>query len=274
MKPIHLYYNYLKHCTLFLSLIFILSSCEKFEYSPYEIRLPDYMQDLNAKNIFRIKEAAISPSDTLIFAITSDTQGFYAHNDDLVEHINKHQDADFVLHNGDITDFGLLKEHKWIYDDFSKLEAPYVTVIGNHDATGNGKDLYKAMYGDYNFTFVVADRKFIFLNTNHWEFDGKAPDLGWLERELQDAEQYQNVFVVSHIPPNDAAFGKNKIQPYKDLLREYGVSLSIHGHGHGYAYTRDNDEDVYELQVASTDKREYILMKVFGSNIDFKRVNF
>lgn len=267
------------HSRYYKALILLLmpvlfTACDKFDYSPYEIRLPEEMRDLNKKNITRILDKNIPPDDTLKFVITSDTQGFYAHNAALVAHINQQQGIDFILHNGDITDFGLLKEHEWIHDSFRNLQAPYVTVIGNHDATGNGKELYKAMYGDYDFSFVVADRKFIFLNTNSWEFNGEAPDLAWLESELQDNSSYQNVFVLSHIPPNDAAFGEEKIQPYKDLLRKYNVSLSIHGHGHGFSYTRSNEADVYELQVASTEQREYILMRVYGQEIDFKRISF
>ena len=43
---------------------------------------------------------------------------------------------------------------------------------------------------------------------------------------------------------------------------------------HGFSYTRSNAADVYELQVASTEQREYILMRVYGQEIDFKRISF
>ena len=274
MKPRFKNYKYFKLTVTFVALQMLLFSCDKFEYSPYEIRLPEDMRDINRKNINRILDQHISAADTLKFVITSDTQGFYVHNEALVNHINQNQDISFILHNGDITDFGLLKEHKWIHDSFKNLKAPYVTVIGNHDATGNGQDLYSAMYGDFDFSFVAANRKFIFLNTNHWEFKGQVPDLEWLERELQNTAQYQNTFVISHIPPNSDAFGADKIDKYKALLRHYNVSLSIHGHGHGFNYSRVNENDVYEMEVASTDKREYVVMSLIGNKIDFKRVNF
>lgn len=274
MNAILKYYKVSKRWLLLGALPLLLSGCDKFDYSPYEVRLPEEMRGLNSKHIGRIQAQNISNTDTLRFVVTSDTQGFYAQNEALVRHINQQPEIDFVLHNGDITDFGLLKEHELIHESFKKLKAPYVTVIGNHDALSNGKTLYKAMYGEFNFSFVVANRKFIFLNTNNWEFDGKAPDLEWLEKELQNTAIYQNTFVMSHIPPNSEAFGIEKIAPYKALLRKYNVSLSLHGHGHGFDYSRDKEDDVYEMQVASTDKREYVLMSVIGSNFEFKRISF
>lgn len=269
-----LYYKYFKVTVVFAVLQILLFSCEKFDYSPYEIRLSEDMRDLNRKHITRILSQDNSPVDTLKFVITSDTQGFYAHNDALVNHINQQKDIKFVLHNGDITDFGLLKEHEWIHDSFKKLKAPYVTVIGNHDATGNGKDLYKAMYGEFDFSFVTAERKFIFLNTNHWEFEGKVPDLDWLEQQLIDSEQYKQVFVLSHIQPIDGAFGIDKIDRYKKLVSKHNVTLSVHGHGHSFYFGKKNEEDIYELHVPSTDKREYVLMRVYGDRYDFQRISF
>jgi 3',5'-cyclic-AMP phosphodiesterase len=252
----------------------MLVSCDKFDYSPYEIRVPEHMRNLTNKNVNKILSRNISPNDTLRFVITSDTQGFYAHNDALVSHINQNQKVEFVLHNGDITDFGLLREHEWIYESFSKLKVPFVTVIGNHDATGNGQALYKLMYGDFDHSFVTANRKFIFLNTNNWEFKGEAPDLEWLENELIGSEQYLQTFVFTHIPPNTEAFGEDKIAKYKELVNKYKVSISIHGHGHGYNFFRPTESDVYELHVASTQAREYIVMEVYQKDVSFKRVSF
>lgn len=274
MKTIFLYYKYFKFTVIFTVLQVLFFSCDKFDYSPYEIRLSDDMRDLNKKQINRIYEQYISPADTFSFVVTSDTQGFYAHNEALIEHINQQKGVKFVLHNGDITDFGLLKEHQWIHTSFKKLKVPYVTVIGNHDATGNGKALYQAMYGEFDFSFVAANCKFIFLNTNHWEFDGKVPDLDWLEQQLVGSEQFRQVFVLSHIQPIDGAFGIDKIDRYKELLRKYNVSLSVHGHGHNFQFKKLNEHDVYELHIPSTDKREYVLMRVYGNAYDFKRISF
>ncbi|MDX5420632.1 MAG: metallophosphoesterase [Hymenobacteraceae bacterium] len=257
-----------------LLLLFMLQGCEKFEYSPYEVRLSKDEQGLNQRNIERILSLNLSPADTLRFVLTADTQGFYEDNEALVKELNKRGDINFVLLGGDITDFGLLKEFRWVHESFDKLKVPYVAVIGNHDATGNGKQVFKAMYGEYDFSFTVAKRKFIFLNTNYLEFGKQAPDLDWLDSAFGDPSTYDHVFVVSHIPPASPEFGEENAVRYGEILRRRKASLSIHGHTHNFKYYKMQEEGVYHLDVATTNKREYIVMSVFGKHVDFERVKF
>lgn len=238
------------------------------------MRLDKDERELNQRNINRILALNLSAEDTLCFVLTADTQGFYEANEALVAELNKRNDIDFVLLGGDITDFGLLKEFRWVHESFEKLKVPYVAVIGNHDATGNGKQVFRAMYGDFDFSFTVARRKFIFLNTNHLEFDHQAPDLDWLESAFGDAATYDQVFVVSHIPPSSPEFGKEKAERYGQLLKKHKASLSIHGHTHNFKYYKLEEDGVQHLNVATTNKREYVVMRVFGKQVDFERVNF
>ena len=189
MHTITTKYNLLKRITL-TALAFsmlALQACDKFEYSPYEIRLRDNERQLNKKNIERILEQNITEDATITFALISDTQGYYEDTETIVNYLNNLEGVQFVLHNGDITDFGLLKEFRLINDRLGKLKTPLVTVIGNHDAVNNGAQLYKEMYGPYNFSFVAGHSKFIFINTNNWEFNGAAPDVSF-ERISTESE--------------------------------------------------------------------------------------
>ncbi len=61
-----------------------------------------------------------------------DTQRFYDDVEDFVARANQ-EDFDFVLMDGDISDFGINDEFSWIYDIMKHLKKPYVSVIGNHD---------------------------------------------------------------------------------------------------------------------------------------------
>ncbi|WP_187261551.1 metallophosphoesterase family protein [Pontibacter beigongshangensis] len=254
--------------------LLLFTSCDMFEYSPYEVRLQPEDRKINEQHIARIQNLKISPADTLRVALTADTQGFYADNDDMVNHLNRRHDVAFVLHGGDITDYGLLKEFGWVHRSLKRLAVPYVAVIGNHDAVGNGQQVYKAMFGEFDFTFSVAGNKFIFLNTNYLEFDQQAPDLNWLEEQLQDRESYTNVFVVSHIPPNSPEFGAHNKERYQHLLKKYNVSLSIHGHTHSYDYYKLEEEGINHLNVASTDNREYMVMQIVGDKYQLERIHF
>ncbi|TPE44466.1 metallophosphoesterase family protein [Pontibacter mangrovi] len=247
-------------------------ACEEFEYSPYEIRLDEDEKNINGRNIAKIEALPISASDTLRFILTADTQGFYEENEKVVQHINQHQNVAFVLIGGDLSDFGLAKEFKLVHEDFKTLNVPYVAVVGNHDAINNGKQVFSAMYGDYDVSFTVGNSRFILLNTNYLEFDKKVPDLEWLEKELQAAQGYENIFVVSHIPPTNMEFGEENTQAYGELMRKYHVTFSLHGHNHNYKYHFPFGEEVPVLEADATEHLEYIVFTVVGDEVSFERV--
>ncbi len=268
-------YNYLNKITLtVLALpLLMLQACEKFEYSPYEIRLHENEKQLNQRNIDRIAGQNIPQDATITFALISDTQGYYKDTEALVNHLNNRNDVQFVLHNGDITDFGLLKEFRLINEKLGRLNAPLVTVIGNHDAVSNGMQLYKQMYGPYNFSFVAGHSKFIFINTNNWEFNGTAPDLDWLETQLADRANYSQVFVLSHIPPTSSSFGEANAQRYRQLMNKYKVSMSIHGHNHSFETYQMEDGGTQYMNVGEAADEEYVMMQVSNSGVAFDRVS-
>ncbi|MBC5772902.1 metallophosphoesterase [Pontibacter sp. KCTC 32443] len=250
-----------------------LQACDKFEYSPYEVRLHDNERQLNQKSIDRIKQQNIPQDATITFALVSDTQGYYKDTEVMVNHLNKRNDVQFILHNGDITDFGLLKEFRLINEELGRLKAPLVTVIGNHDAVSNGMQLYKEMYGPYNFSFVAGHSKFIFINTNNWEFNGTAPDLDWLEMQLTDRASYDQVFVLSHIPPTSSAFGDANATRYRQLMNQYNVTMSIHGHNHSFETYQLEEGGTQYMNVGEAADEEYVLMRVNNTSVAFERVS-
>jgi Icc-related predicted phosphoesterase len=258
-----------------LLLALISQSCEEFEYSPYEIRLEEDEKGINTRNIARVEALDISPDDTLRFILTADLQGFYEENEAMVAHIKQHQkDSNFLLVGGDLTDFGLAKEFKLIHEDFGTLPIPYVAVIGNHDAVNNGKQAFSAMYGDYDTSFSVGNSKFILLNTNYIEFEKQVPDLDWLEQELAAAANYENVFVLSHIPPQNYEFGEEKSSRYYSLMSQYNVRYSLHGHNHNFEHYFPFDGTVPYIQTGAAEDREYIVFTVIGDQVKFERVMF
>lgn len=255
-----------------LALGLLGQACEEFEYSPYEIRLREDEKNINARNLARIHDLGLTASDTLRFILTADTQGFYAENEQLVAHINQRDDIDFVLIGGDLTDFGLTKEFRLVHQDFKTLQVPYLAVVGNHDAINNGKQVFSAMYGDYDLSFTVGNSRFILLNTNYLEFDKQAPDLDWLEAELQAAQEAENIFVISHIPPTNKEFGEENGVRYGQLMNQYNVTYSLHGHNHGYKLHFPFGEGVPVLETAATEKLEYIVFTVIEGKVSFQRV--
>ena len=151
--------------TLFAALVTILSSCEGlFEYHPNEIRLKNNEKNITAQNLDKIKKQ--QPGDTLRLLVMGDSQRFYDATNSFIKKANEFQNIDFVVHQGDISDFGITQEFKWIHAIMKNLKWPYLTVIGNHDLLANGREVYKQMYGEFNYSFEYGHTKFIFIDTN------------------------------------------------------------------------------------------------------------
>ena len=256
-----------------LCVMLFLNACDFIEYSPNQIVLDDAEQDVNEKNIEKLTSQATD--DTIKFILMGDTQRFYAESDDFVKSANGQKNLDFVIHTGDISDFGLPKEFQWVNEIMSGLKVPYMTVIGNHDLLANGPAIYKKMFGPYNFTFTYSGVKFICFDSNSREygFDGSVPDVEWISRELSDTASFDQAVLVSHVPPFDVDADSAKEEMYAQLLANNGkVNLSLHGHQHKFTI-EDHYEDGITYVVATTvGKRGYALIKLYNGTFSVEKV--
>lgn len=234
-----------KNILLFLNAVLLFSfySCNELEYSPNQKFDKDSPRDLNAKNLekLRLKEINTSTDDTVRFILTGDTQRSYDQAVDLIKVANnQYPNLDFVILNGDISDFGLLKEMKTIANIYEQLRVPYISVIGNHDLIANGSAVYQRMFGELNFSFIYKKIKFIChdANSREYKFNGKIPDLNWLGKELNTDSDVEGIVGVSHIPPRSNDFDPNLKEPYENLLNSTPKFIvSLHSH--------ENTNDVY-----------------------------
>ena len=121
---------------LWLNLL-LMQGCDLIDYHPYDVRISG-QTNVNATNIERI-ERLCAGKDTLRFVATGDTQRWYDDTREFVAHVNQRDDIDFVLHGGDVSDFGVTDEFMWQRDILNKLRMPYVVLLGNHDCIGTGE---------------------------------------------------------------------------------------------------------------------------------------
>lgn len=262
----------MKHWFIYIIVILALHGCNKFEYSPYqqegalESSMPSDLNQLNIKKLFNREENA---DDTVTILFTGDSQRFYDGLEKLVDKTNSLSSVDFLIMNGDIADFGLLQEFKWIVERLNKLKCPYLCAIGNHDIVADNGKLYTKIFGDKNFSFTYKGYKFLFHDTNgrEYNFNGNAPNMWWLQDQLNDSNARWFVG-VSHVPPFDADFDPALIYPYKNLLAStQNFAVSLHGHVHTTTDTLYYNDGVRYITSNSVEKSEAIILKLINGKV-------
>ncbi len=251
-------------------LILILFSCEKFEFSHYQISPESQYRNINQRNIERLLYTA---TDTIRIAIIGDSQRFYNSTKNIIKKINAIPNINFVIHTGDLVDFGLQWEYTMMHELLSELKYPYVAVVGNHDLIANGAEIYNLMYGEFNFSFSYMGNKFIFLNTNCREFgfDSKVPDILWLENELSDTSNYNHAILINHVPPYHTDFNPDLVDDYRTALSKYRkVLLCINGHNHFHTFSELYNEGIPYLGSFSTSKNKFITVEIWNEGFQFK----
>ena len=266
---------------LFFLMLLLLSSCDKlFEFSLYSAYVASDRQNTTEKNLETLYATGNHEHfEPFRFALVSDSHLFFDELADAVDHINNDGGFDFVLHGGDKTDGGLIKEFDVFQDVMEKLDKPYFTAIGNHDLLANGRAIYAEMFGEENYSFAYKDCKFIFFNNVVWELNYAEPDFGWLRQELYDRDEFRHVFVIAHIPPWSDQFFLSYFFVYSLLMNMNNVTLSIHGHHHdAYQYTNDTLPNGLKIMpnmvIGAPQKGSYRSVEVLSDTVVFHSVNF
>jgi 3',5'-cyclic AMP phosphodiesterase CpdA len=232
--------------------------------------------NLNQANINIIKEKD-NNQDTVRFVFMGDTQRHYDETQDFVNAVNNRDDIDFVIHGGDITDFGMGKEYMWVHNIMKNLRVPYVALIGNHDIIGHGKDVYKKVYGDFNFTFQFRKIRFICLNTNALEFDYSTPvpDFDFMMRFLNDSSTIKQTVVVMHSPPFDDEFNNNSALMFNYLIENYKTKkFCLHAHTHVLTEKDYFKNGIMYYGCEDISKRSYLLFTLIGDTYSYRLIKF
>lgn len=154
----------------------------------------------------------------------------------LIQQINELQ-PDFVIHLGDVSDRGTAFELDRFDSLIAELEAPIVTVAGNHD-TKSRRKLFGERYVAPNpstelmdYSFDYGGVRFIILDNSEY-YLSKA-QLEWLEQQLQTPKRK---IVAMHCPPDYGRWkdlgGMYSPEPLMHLMKTYEVALVYCGHIH------------------------------------------
>ena len=266
----------MKFQLLILLIPVLFCTCDMIEYHPYDGRISGET-GINAKNIIRIEEKC-SGRDSLRFIMMGDTQRWYDETEDFVDHVNQRTDIDFVIHGGDLADFGLTREFMWMRDIMNKLIIPYVALIGNHDCLGNGKGVYQEIFGDENFSFSAGNVKFIALNTNALEHDysNPIPDFGFIEEQYnQITEQHEKTVFVMHARPSSEQFNNNVANIFQRVIREFPRLLfCMNAHDHNYQVDDLFNDGIVYYGCPNIKERAYILFTILPDHYTYELVKF
>ncbi len=254
-----------------------LGACDLIDYHPYDGRLSsDTETDLNRKNIERIT-AICQDKDTIRFAFIGDSQRSLDETEKFVSHINQQDSVDFIIHGGDIADFGLKKEYEWTYNVLRKLQMPYVALIGNHDIIGNGDMVYRKLYGNENFSFIAGDTKFVCLNTNAIEYDYShpVPDFTFIKHEIADSLSHKRTVVVMHAPPGSDQFDNNVKNVFHLYIRSFpSLIFCLHAHNHSYTAEDLFNDGIIYYGCENLGKRSYLLFTITKEGYIHENIRF
>jgi 3',5'-cyclic-AMP phosphodiesterase len=185
--------------------------------------------DLTGRELRRL-EALGEPAGAFTFLAFGDTHDEYDDLETSVGIMNQ-TDARFALIAGDLSDRGTLQEFEWSGELYRKLHMPFLTVLGNHDAISDGKEIYRKMYGPLDYSFRYGPLKFVLFDSNNLETPS-APDRDWLRSQVEDHGDAQGVVLVTHqsLLDSDAREGGDNHVFYDELLQGGDVVLVVHGH--------------------------------------------
>ncbi len=254
----------------------LLCGCDMVDYHPYDVRVKG-MTDVNARNIERI-ERECKDKTTLRFVAMGDSQRWYDETEDFVEHVNARGDVDFVIHGGDISDFGLTDEFMWQRDILNGLNVPYVVIIGNHDYLGTGEEAYSQIFGKTNFSFIAGRVKFVCIDTNALENDytNPIPNFTFITDELvADTLDFDRTVFSMHVRPYCDEFNNNVahvFQHYAKMFPELLFCTAAHNHR---VYEMDVFEDgVMYYMNGCMKERTYNLFTITPDGYEYEAVYF
>lgn len=257
--------------------VFLFTACDIFDYHPYDLKIAGEYRNVNRRNLDKINQLNRG-SDTIRFVFMGDTQRFYDETEDFIKDVNARDDIDFIIHGGDISDFGMKKEFLWLEERMSKLKVPYVTLCGNHDILGSGEEIFRVVYGDPDFSFIFGQTKFICLNTNALEFDYSTPvpNFDFIVKEIHDSTSvYSNTVVVMHVPPKDIEFNNNVLVPFQEYIkRSRNLLFCLHAHTHSLSANDLFDDGVMYYACETIGKRSYMVFTITGNEYTYEVVRY
>lgn len=255
-----------------LAWIFLLSGC--VEYHPYDTHIHG-QRHINATNAALIEQQCASLRE-IRFAVVSDSQRWYDELEDAVEEIRERDDIDFVIHAGDVSDWGLRSEFEMQRDILNVLDVPYVCLLGNHDCLGTGREVFREIFGEFDFAFTAGGVRFVCLNTNTLEFgeDEAVPNLDFVRAEAANpSPAVEKTVVAMHAYPHSDQLGGEKADAlHAEITKLKNLQFCLHGHGHRYREEDIFQDGVIYYECSNSGSEEFLIFTISEDGYECERI--
>ncbi len=201
--------------------------------------------DLNYQALTTITDRYQNHDEPMTFAFLADSKNSPVFQQ-VVRALNSDHSLQFAIIGGDLVLYPEGDTFKSFLRQRQDLEIPSLALPGNHDVAFDTMDLYYHIFGRMYYSFVLGDTKFILLDNSNEKNLGLEQE-AWLEKELQDAQQYTNRFVFMHVPLWDPRDKPGVVVRYahsmkdpdvarrlEDLFLKYNVTTLFASHIHAY----------------------------------------
>jgi len=222
-----------------LSFFFCLVTCLQcapFRDSPFSDL--SFRVERNLNELGRQRIGTVDSDGVIRIAVFADSHQNYRDFDRAIEQLNQTAGVDFVVHLGDFSNSGYNLEYDLFVDSYVTIQAPAVSVIGNHDAIGAGPAIFRNIFGLCNFWFESDRKRFIFFNSVNLENpDEFNPQ--WLLTAVQSS--LKPVIIFSHINLRDSdRYYDGVSRIFDQVIRHSQTQMIINGHNHAYRYLMDH----------------------------------
>jgi len=150
--------------------------------------------------------------------------------------INANPDIEFVIHSGDVTEFGSDEEFQLAKRMLDSLRVPWYVIPGNHDTnwSESGGNSFRQVFGDETFAFEHNGYFFVGTNSgpNMRMSPGQVPreNLVWMDSVFAaHPDKDMPLIYINHYPQDSSL---NNWFEALDRVKQRNVQLFFCGHGH------------------------------------------
>jgi Calcineurin-like phosphoesterase len=225
-----------KHPIKIFLLIFCILFLSGFELLGHFSPLPGH--EWNTINLTKIKVP--DPSD-FSFAVFGDNRRSNFVFENLLKLVDHDPDITFGIDLGDLVSRGKKRSYRhFIKQVKGNMALPLLTAIGNRELKGEGRALYRNIFGPLYYSFKIGRNYFMVLDNANGKGLDREQRL-WLEKELEKSLRYDTRIIFMHVPLYDPremnhhhGLDEESADKLKNLLLKYRVTHVFASHIHGY----------------------------------------